>query len=92
MPFVACSLVLALAACGSSGKDEQAAYDVCIVSARADKFLGKANFATKENSNIQASTGDAYLRVNIPYELDGKKGQYQCIAEKQVDNSFKVIN
>jgi hypothetical protein len=46
--------------------------------------------ATKEQSNIQASTGDSGIRVNIPYELDGKKGLYQCIADKQIDGTYKV--
>lgn len=82
-------LALALGAC-SRGKDEQAAYDVCMEAAKKDPVYGKAQFATKEKSNIQASTGDADIRVNIPYELGGKKGLYQCIAAKQVDGSYKV--
>ena len=81
--------VLALAAC-TRGKDEQMAYDVCIAQARKDGRFAKAQFATKEKSNIQASTGDSGIRVNIPYELDGQKGLYQCIADKQVDGSYKV--
>src|SRR2546428_3645346 len=86
---MACALALALAGC-SRGKDEQLAYDVCLDSAKKDPRYGKAQFATKEKSNIQASTGDAGIRVNIPYELDGKKGLYQCIADKQVDGTYKV--
>ncbi len=82
----------ALAACGQSGKDERASYDVCLVSAKADKIVGKATFAPFEKSNIQGSAGDAGMRVNIPYELDGKKGLFQCIAEKRTDGSFKVTN
>ncbi len=31
------------------------------------------------------------MRVNIPYELDGKKQTYQCIAQKQPDGTFKAI-
>ena len=31
------------------------------------------------------------MRVNIPYELDGKKLTYQCIAQKQPDGTFKAI-
>ena len=31
------------------------------------------------------------MRVNIPYELDGKKLTYQCIAQKQNDGTFKAI-
>jgi hypothetical protein len=82
-------LVLALAAC-STGKSEQAAYDVCLAAAKKDPKYGKASFSTKEQSNIQGSTGDSGIRVNIPYELEGKKGLYQCIADKQVDGSYKV--
>jgi hypothetical protein len=82
-------LVCALAAC-TGGKDEQLAYDVCIAAAKKDPRYGKAAFVGKEQSNIQASTGDSGIRVNIPYELDGKKGLYQCIADKQVDGTYKV--
>ncbi|MGQ0677130.1 MAG: hypothetical protein ACT4N4_13730 [Rhodospirillales bacterium] len=83
---------MVLAACGGTGKDEAAAYAVCLVSAKTDKNVGKAAFADQKGSNIQGSTGDAGIRVNIPYELDGKKGLFQCIAEKQTDGSFKVTN
>ncbi len=87
----ACALGLALAVGGcAKGKDEQAAYDVCLAAAKKDPMYAKAEFATKEKSNIQASTGDAGIRVNIPYELDGKKGLYQCIADKQIDGTYKV--
>lgn len=89
---LAIGIALALTGCGGTGKDEQAAYDVCIVSAKADRTVGKAEFATREKSNIQGSTGDAGMRVNIPYELAGKKGLFQCIAEKQPDGKFKVTN
>jgi hypothetical protein len=85
----ALGLALALAGC-ARGKDEQLAYDVCLNAARKDPHYGKAEFATKEKSNIQASTGDAAIRVNIPYELGGKKGLYQCIADKQTDGTYKV--
>jgi hypothetical protein len=27
--------------------------------------------------------GDAGIRVNIPYEVDGKKGLYQCVADNR---------
>ena len=86
---VTLALALALAGC-AKGKDEQLAYDVCLESAKKDTNLGKADFASKEKSNIQASTGDAAIRVNIPYELGGKKGLYQCIADKQTDGTYKV--
>ena len=82
-------LAVTLAGC-SRGKDEQLAYDVCLESARKDPKYAKAQMATKEKSNIQASTGDSGIRVNIPYELDGKKGLYQCIADKQIDGTYKV--
>jgi hypothetical protein len=80
---------LALAGC-AGGKDEQLAYDVCLAAAKKDARFGKGSFASKAQSNIQASTGDSGIRVNIPYELDGKKGLYQCIADKQTDGTYKV--
>ncbi len=85
----AIALALTLAGC-AKGKDEQLAYDVCLAGAKKDPKYAKAAFATKESSNIQASTGDSGIRVNIPYELDGKKGLYQCIADKQIDGTYKV--
>ena len=83
------ALVLVLAGC-ARGKDEQLAYDVCLAGAKKDPQYAKAEFATKEQSNIQSSTGESGIRVNIPYELAGKKGLYQCIADKQTDGSYKV--
>ena len=80
---------LTFAGC-ATGKDDQAAYDVCMEAAKKDPKYAKATFATKEKSNIQASTGDADIRVNVPYELDGKSGLYQCIASKQTDGTYKV--
>jgi hypothetical protein len=85
----ALGLALALGGC-ARGKDEQLAYDVCLAGAKKDPKYATATFATREKSNIQASTGDAGIRVNIPYELDGKKGLYQCIADKATDGSYKV--
>jgi len=85
----ALGLALGLTGC-AKGKDEQVAYDVCLTAAKKDPKYAKAAFATKEKSNIQASTGDAGIRVNIPYELDGKKGLYQCIADKQTGGDYKV--
>ena len=85
----ALGLALALGGC-ARGKDEQLAYDVCLAGAKKDPKYANATFATRDKSNIQASTGDAGIRVNIPYELDGKKGLYQCIADKTNDGSYKV--
>ena len=85
----ALGLALGLGGC-ARGKDEQLAYDVCLAGAKKDPKYATATFATREKSNIQASTGDAGIRVNIPYELDGKKGLYQCIADKANDGSYKV--
>jgi hypothetical protein len=82
-------LALGLAAC-ARGKDDQAAYDVCLAAAKKDPKYAKASFASKEQSNIQGSTGDSGIRVNIPYEVDGNKGLYQCIADKQIDGTYKV--
>jgi hypothetical protein len=86
----ASALALAVASCVKAGRDEQLAYDVCLAGAKKDPKYAKADFATREKSNIQASTGDSGIRVNIPYELDGKKGLYQCIADKQTDGTYKV--
>ncbi len=83
------ALALAVAGC-NVGKDNQAAYDVCMAAAKKDPKYAKATFAMMEKSNIQASAGDADIRVNIPYELEGKKGLYQCIAAKQSDGTYKV--
>jgi hypothetical protein len=85
-------LAAGLAGCGKTGKDERASYEVCLAAAKGDARIGKATFAAFEQSNIQGSTGDSGMRVNIPYELDGKKALYQCIAEKQTDGAFKVVN
>ena len=63
---------------------------MCLEAAKKDPNYAKAAFANKEQSNIQGSTGDSGIRVNIPYELGGKKGLYQCIADKQTDGSYKV--
>jgi hypothetical protein len=84
--------LFALAACGeSSGKQDQAAYEACLKAARADAKIAKAQFAALKDSKIGASTGEEEIRVNIPYELDGKKALYQCIAKKQNDGTFKVV-
>ena len=90
--FVGGMLVLALAAagCAKPGEDDAKAYVVCVEAAKKDPKVGKAKLASQADSNIQASTGDADIRVNIPYELDGKKGLYQCIAAKQNDGTYKV--
>jgi hypothetical protein len=84
------ALSLVLAACAKPGVEDQKAFDVCLAAAQKDAKLDKASFAGREQSNIQASAGDADIRVNIPYELAGKKGLYQCIATKQSDGSYKV--
>lgn len=86
---VVVALVFVLGGC-AKGKDDQAAYDVCLAAAKKDPKYAKAAFSGKDQSNIQASTGDSGIRVNIPYELDGKKGLYQCIADKQTDGTYKV--
>jgi hypothetical protein len=86
---LASALALAIAGC-NVGKDNQAAYDVCLAAAKKDPKYAKATLAPMDKSNIQASTGDADIRVNIPYELEGRKGLYQCIASKQLDGTYKV--
>jgi hypothetical protein len=81
-----------LAACGeSSGKQNEAAYDVCLKSAQADAKIAKAQFAAFKDAKIGASTGEEEIRVSIPYEFEGKKALFQCIARKQNDGTFKVV-
>ena len=86
----AIGVALALLGC-AKGQDTQAAFDVCLAAAKKDPKYANATFVAKEQSNIQGSTGDSGIRVNIPYELDGKKQTYQCIAQKQPDGTFKAI-
>ena len=83
---------LAIGACGkSSSKQDQLAYEACLESAKKDAKIASAAFAAFDQSKIAGSTGEEEIRVNIPYELDGKKQVYQCIAQKQADGSFKAI-
>lgn len=82
---------LALGACGKSSKQDQLAYEACLAAAKKDPKIGNATFSTLEQSKITGSTGEEEMRVNIPYELDGKKQTYQCIAQKQSDGTFKAI-
>ncbi|HJQ59835.1 MAG TPA: hypothetical protein VJ890_23205 [Vineibacter sp.] len=81
----------ALGACGKMGEQNKAAYEVCLKAAKQDARIGKASFASFEGTQVAGGTGEEELRVNIPYELDGKKAVYQCIALKQTDGSFKVV-
>jgi hypothetical protein len=83
--------VLALAACGKSSNQDKLAYEACLESAKKDPKIDKASFASLEDSKIAGSTGEEEMRVNIPYELDGKKQTFQCIAQKQADGSFKAV-
>lgn len=85
------AVLAALVACGKTGEHNKAAYDVCLKTAQQDSRIGKASFANLEGSNIVGSTGEEEIRVNIPYEMEGKKGLFQCIAQKQNDGSFKVV-
>ena len=82
---------LALAACEKSSKQDELAYQVCLESGKKDPKIGKASFASFADSKIAGSTGEEEIRVNIPYEMDGKKQLFQCIAQKQADGSFKVV-
>jgi hypothetical protein len=82
---------LALGACSKSSKQDQLAYEACLDSAKKDTKLSGAAFSTFEQSKVAGSTGEEEMRVNIPYEKDGKKLVFQCIAQKQADGSFKVV-
>ncbi len=82
-----------LAACGQSEKFNRAAYDVCLTDAKkAGSKLAGATFAKFEDAKIASSTGDDLFRVNIPYEMNGQKALFQCIAEKNRDGSFKIAD
>ncbi len=81
-----------VAACGQSEKFNRSAYEVCLADGKkSGSKLERATFATFENSKVASSTGDDQFRVNIPYELNGQKGLFQCIAEKSRDGSFKAV-
>jgi hypothetical protein len=82
---------LAFSACTKSSAQDKLAYEACLASAKKDAKVGSALFASLENSKITGSTGEEEMRVNIPYELEGKKQTYQCIAQKQPDGTFKAI-
>ena len=82
---------LALGGCGKSSTQDKLAYEACAAAAKKDARVGRAAFANLEDAKITGSTGEEEMRVNIPYELDGKKAVYQCIAQKQPDGSFKAI-
>lgn len=82
---------LALGACEKSSNQNKLAYEACLEAAKKDPKIGKASFASLEDSKIAGSTGEEELRVNIPYEMDGKKQLYQCIAQKQADGTFKAV-
>jgi hypothetical protein len=51
----------------------------------------EASFASFEDAKVAGSAGEEELRVNIPYEMDGQKQLYQCIAQKQADGTFKAV-
>jgi hypothetical protein len=82
----------ALAGCGKSEEYNRKAYEVCVADGKKpDSKLAKAKFAAFEGAKVASSTGDDQFRVNIPYELNGEKGLFQCIAEKNQDGSFKAV-
>jgi len=90
---LALAAVAMLAACGNSEKFNRAAYEVCLADAKkAGSPLASATFASFEGSKFAASTGDDNFRVNIPYDLNGQKGLFQCIAEKKQDGTFKIAD
>ena len=82
---------LALGACSKSSSKDKVAYEACLESAKKDPKVGGAAFATFENAKVAGSTAEEEMRVNIPYELDGKKQIFQCIAQKQSDGTYKAV-
>jgi hypothetical protein len=84
-------VVVVPVACSKSSSQDKLAYEACLESAKKDPKIGNSSFGTLEQSKITGSTGEEEMRVNIPYEADGKKLVYQCIAQKQNDGTFKAI-
>ena len=70
----ALGLALGLAGC-ARGKDDQLAYDVCLAGARRrTRSTPRRPSPPRSKSNIQASTGDAGIRVNIPVRARRQEG------------------
>lgn len=82
---------LVVGGCNKSSKQDELAYEACLASAKKDPKIAKATFAKFEDAKVAGSTGEEEMRVNIPYELDGKKQLFQCIAQKQADGTFKAV-
>lgn len=82
---------LTLGGCDNSSSQDKLAYEACLEAAKKDAKIGGAAFVTFEQSKVTGSTGEEEIRVNIPYEMGGKKEIFQCIAQKQRDGSFKVV-
>lgn len=81
-----------LAACGQSEKFNRSAYEVCLDAAKKPgSNIANASFEAFEKSIVASSTGDDQFRVSIPYELNGRKGLYQCIAAKLQGGKFEVV-
>ena len=85
----AVAIAAALAACGGS-ENNQKAHDACLVKAKTDPKVAKAEFAAMNPTKI-FSTQDSNLTVRIAYKLDGKSAEYECIVGKQQDGSWKAI-
>ncbi|MBI3708414.1 MAG: hypothetical protein HY246_12180 [Proteobacteria bacterium] len=81
-----------LSACGQSEKFNRSAYEVCLEAAKkSNSNIASASFEAFEKSLVASSTGDDQFRVSIPYELNGRKGLYQCIAAKLQSGKFEVV-
>jgi hypothetical protein len=76
-------------ACDSK-KDDAAAYEACIAHAKksGSKFAS-AEIATLDKVKIN-SLQDGTVAVIIPIKMGGKDAVYECNAQKQQDNTFKV--
>lgn len=91
LPVATGLAVSVLAGCDKSSSQDKLAYEACLGSAKKDSKVGRATFAKFEEAKVTGSTGEEEMRVNIPYELDGKKDLFQCIVQKQLDGTFKVV-
>lgn len=82
------ALALGGAACGGA-KDDKAAYEGCLVSAKkAGSKVAGATFAPIDKVTF-GYMQDSSINVRIPYEMGGQSGVQECIMLKQPDGSYK---
>jgi hypothetical protein len=88
-PVAMIAAVCLVAACDSK-KDDAAAYEACIAHAKkAGSKFATAEFAAFDKVKVN-SLQDGSVAVVVPIKLDGKNATYDCNAQKQQDNTFKI--